>query len=141
MLDIKFVRENQEFVAEAMANRNASWDSARFSELDDARREAIQAEEALQAERNALSKKVGELMKAGQREEAEQVKARVSAIKDELEVLSARRAEVDATLTDMLMRVPNLPSETTPVGKDENDNPEVRRWGAPRDVAAEGFEP
>lgn len=140
MLDIKFVRDNQELVAEAMANRNASWDSARFSELEESRREAIQAEETLQAERNALSKKVGELMKAGQREEAEGVKARVTAIKEELEGLSARRAEVDAALTDMLMRVPNLPSATTPVGKDENDNPEVRRWGTPRDFAAEGFE-
>lgn len=141
MLDIKFVRENQEFVAEAMANRNASWDSARFSELEESRREAIQAEEALQAERNALSKKVGELMKAGQREEAEEVKARVAAIKAELEGLTARRAELDGDLNYMLMRVPNLPSDTTPVGKDENDNPEVRRWGTPRDFAAEGFEP
>lgn len=141
MLDIKFVRENQEFVAEAMANRNASWDSARFSELEESRREAIQAEETLQAERNALSKKVGELMKAGQREEAEEVKARVAAIKAELEGLTARRAEVEADLNYMLMRVPNLPSDTTPVGKDENDNPEVRRWGTPRDFAAEGFEP
>lgn len=141
MLDIKFVRDNQELVAEAMANRNAAWDGARFSELEESRREAIQAEEALQAERNALSKQVGELMKAGKRDEAEAVKARVSAIKDELEGLSARRAEVDAALTDMLMRVPNLPSDTTPVGKDENDNPEVRRWGTPRDFAAEGFEP
>ncbi|MBR5260431.1 MAG: serine--tRNA ligase [Eggerthellaceae bacterium] len=141
MLDIKFVRENQELVAEAMANRNASWDSARFAELDEARREAIQAEETLLAERNTLSKQVGELMKAGKREEAEEVKARVAAIKDELETLSARRAEVDAVLTDMLMRVPNLPSETTPVGKDEDDNPEIRRWGTPRDFAAEGFEP
>ncbi len=141
MLDIKFVRDNQELVAQAMANRNAAWDSARFSELDESRREAIGAEEALQAERNALSKQVGELMKAGKRDEAEAVKARVSAIKEELEVLSARRSEVDEALTDMLMRVPNLPSETTPVGKDENDNPEVRRWGTPRDFAAEGFEP
>ncbi|MBR3690405.1 MAG: serine--tRNA ligase [Eggerthellaceae bacterium] len=141
MLDIKFVRENQEFVAEAMASRNTSWDSARFSELEESRREAIQAEETLQAERNALSKKVGELMKAGQREEAEEVKARVAAIKAELEGLTARRAEVEADLNYMLMRVPNLPSDTTPVGKDENDNPEVRRWGTPRDFAAEGFEP
>ena len=59
MLDIKFVRENQDAVSEAMRNRNASWDSARFSELDESRRDAIQQEEALQAERNALSKAAG----------------------------------------------------------------------------------
>ena len=141
MLDIKFVRENQEAVAEAMKNRNASWDSARFSELDSARREAIQQEEALQAERNQLSKQIGEMMKAGQKEEAAAAKERVNAIKEELAEASAKREEVDAALTDMLMRVPNLPSETTPVGADENDNPEVRRWGTPRDFAAEGFDP
>ena len=55
MLDLKFVRENQEAVAEAMAHRNAVWDGARFSELDEQRRAAIQEEEALQAERNTLS--------------------------------------------------------------------------------------
>ena len=141
MLDIKFVRENQEAVAEAMKNRNASWDSARFSELDSARRGAIVQEEALQAERNVLSKQIGEMMKAGQKEEAAAAKERVNAIKDELAGASAKREEVDAQLTDMLMRVPNLPSDTTPVGADENDNPEVRRWGTPRDFVAEGFEP
>ena len=141
MLDVKFVRENQETVAQAMKNRNASWDSARFAELDAARREAIQQEEALQAERNALSKQVGELMKAGRKEEAAAAKERVGAIKEELAAASATREEVDAALTDILMRVPNLPSETTPVGASEEDNPEVRRWGTPRDFAAEGFEP
>lgn len=140
MLDIKYVRENQEAVAEAMKNRNASWDSARFSELDAQRREAIQQEEALQAERNVLSKEIGEMMKVGRKDEAAQAKERVNAIKEELSQASAKREEADSALTYMLMRVPNLPSDTTPVGKDEDDNPEVRRWGTPRDFEAEGFE-
>ena len=55
MLDIKFVRENQEAVAEAMKNRHAEWDGARFADLDDRRGAAIVKEEALQAERNTLS--------------------------------------------------------------------------------------
>ena len=55
MLDIKYVRDNQAAVAEAMENRHASWDAARFSELDETRRAAIAKEEALQAERNAAS--------------------------------------------------------------------------------------
>ena len=141
MLDIKFVRENLDAVREAMENRNASWDSARFSELDESRREAIQREEALQAERNALSKEIGKMMGAGQKDEAETAKERVRAINDELADVSARREAVDADLRDLLMSVPNMPDATTPVGADENDNPEVRRWGAPRDFAAEGFEP
>ncbi len=141
MLDIKFVRENQDAVREAMENRNASWDAARFSELDESRREAIQQEEALQAERNTLSKEIGKMMGAGQKDEAEAVKERVRAINDELSGVSARREAVDGELRAMLMSVPNMPDATTPVGADENDNPEVRRWGTPRDFAAEGFEP
>ena len=139
MLDIKFVRENQDAVSEAMRNRNASWDSARFSELDESRRDAIQQEEALQAERNALSKEIGKMMGAGQKDEAEAAKERVRAINDELAGVSARREAVDAELRDLLMSVPNMPDAATPVGADENDNPEVRRWGTPRDFAAEGF--
>ena len=141
MLDIKFVRENQDAVSEAMRNRNASWDSARFSELDESRRDAIQQQEALQAERNALSKEIGKMMGAGQKDEAESAKERVRAINDELAGVSARREAVDAELRDLLMSVPNMPDAATPVGADENDNPEVRRWGTPRDFAAEGFEP
>lgn len=141
MLDIKFVRDNQEAVATAMKNRNASWDSERFSELDEARRTAITKQEALQAERNTASKAIGAMMKEGKKDESEQAKERVRVINEELDALTAEANEADAALTDMLMRVPNIPSDTTPVGADENDNPEVRRWGTPRDFAAEGFEP
>ena len=140
MLDIKFVRENQEAVAQAMKNRHASWDAARFSELDEARRAAIVQEEALQAERNATSKSIGQMMAAGKKDEAEAAKERVRAINDELAGISERRAAADAELHDILLHTPNMPADSTPVGDDENDNPEVRRWGTPRDFAAEGFE-
>ena len=132
MLDIKFVRENQEVVAEAMKNRNASWDSELFSQLDDQRRAAIQEEEALQAQRNTASKQIGALMKEGKKDEAEAAKEEVRVINEKLESASAKRAEVDAKLREILMATPNIPHATTPVGKDENDNPEVRRWGTPR---------
>ena len=133
MLDIKFVRDNQEAVAEAMKNRHAAWDSELFARLDEERREAITTEEALQAERNALSKQIGKLMGQGKKDEAEAAKARVAAIKDELAAASAKREEADAQLRDLLLCTPNMPSDTTPVGDDENDNPEVRRWGTPRE--------
>ena len=133
MLDIKFVRENQEAVAEAMRNRNAEWDGERFSRLDEERREAIQKEEALQAERNSLSKQIGALMKDGKRDEAEAAKARVAEIKAELEGAGETRERIDAELRDLLLHTPNMPDASTPVGKDENDNPEVRRWGTPRE--------
>lgn len=140
MLDIKFVRENQEAVAEAMRNRNAAWDGSAFAELDEERRRAIQEEEALQAERNAASKEIGRMMGQGLKEDAEAVKERVRAINDELAEVSRRREMADNALRDMLLATPNMPDAATPVGKDENDNPEVRRWGTPRDFAAEGIE-
>ena len=141
MLDIKYVRENQEAVAEAMKNRNASWDAERFSSLDENRRAAIVKEEALQQERNAASKSIGEMMREGKKDEAETAKERVRAINEELDEISAKREAIDAELHDLMLHVPNIPCAATPVGKDETENPERRRWGTPRDFAAEGFEP
>ena len=138
MLDIKFVRENQEAVAEAMKNRHAAWDAEAFAALDEERRAAIVKEESLQAERNSLSKQIGQLMKDGKRDEAESAKARVAEIKDELAGAGVAREEIDAKLRDLLLHTPNMPDATTPVGDDENDNPEVRRWGTPTEF---DFEP
>lgn len=131
MLDTKFVRENIDAVVEAMQNRNASFDAQSFLDLDAKRRQAIGKEEELQAERNTLSKSIGKMMSEGKKDEAEEVKERVRTINEELDKAAAEREEVDAKLTDLLMHVPNMPDASTPVGKDENDNPEVRRWGTP----------
>lgn len=131
MLDIRFVRENQEAVAQAMRNRNFPWDANAFSELDEARRAAIAEEEGLQAQRNKASKEIGAMMAAGNKDQAEAAKEQVRQINDRLAEVSAKRAEVDAAMHEILAGSPNLPSETTPVGADENDNPEVRRWGTP----------
>lgn len=140
MLDIKFVRDNQEAVAEAMKNRNASWDASRFSQLDETRRAAIAKEEVLQAERNAASKSIGAMMAAGQKDEAEAAKERVRAINEEIASIGKEREAADADLRELMMRTPNMPADSTPVGQSEDDNPEVRRWGTPRDFAAEGIE-
>ena len=131
MLDIRYVRENLDAVVKAMENRNATFDADKFTELDEARRSSISQEESLQAERNRMSKEIGKLMGQGKKDEAEAAKEQVRLINEQLSAASAKREEVDAELTAMLMRTPNIPHETTPVGKDENDNPEVRRWGTP----------
>ncbi len=131
MLDVKFVRENIDDVVEAMQNRNASFDAEAFQMLDAKRREAIAHEEELQAERNSISKSIGQMMSEGKKDEAEAAKDRVRAINEELDSAAELREKVDADLRELLMHVPNMPDSTTPVGKDENDNPEVRRWGTP----------
>lgn len=140
MLDIRFVREHLDEVATAMKNRNHSWDSEYFQELDESRRSVIGQEEELLNQRNVLSKSIGKLMGEGKKEEAEAAKAQVTELKDRIAQLSAKRAEVEDKLNDLLMGTPNMPADSTPVGKDENDNPEVRRWGTPRDFEAEGIE-
>ncbi len=133
MLDIRYVRDNQEAVAQAMANRNFPWDAELFASLDEQRREAISAEESLQAERNAASKEIGKLMGAGKKEEAEAAKEQVRQINEKLAEASAKREKVDAKLNDILVGSPNIPCDATPVGKDESENPERRRWGTPRE--------
>ena len=101
MLDIRYVRDNQEAVAQAMANRNFPWDAELFASLDEQRREAISAEESLQAERNAASKEIGKLMGAGKKEEAEAAKEQVRQINEKLAEASAKREKVDAKLNDI----------------------------------------
>ncbi len=136
MLDIKFVRENPEALDAAMANRQGSWDRERFFELDEERRSVISQVEDLQATRNAESKKIGALMKEGKREEAEAAKEAVRQVNEQIEGLASRRAELDAEVADFMARIPNIPCDATPVGKDEDENPERRRVGEPRDFAA-----
>lgn len=142
MLDIKFVRENPDAVDRACESRqNAHWDREKFFELDEARRSVIVEVEALQAERNAVSKEIGQLMREGKKDEAEAAKAKVAANKERIAELDDKRAEVEQELFDLVAAIPNIPHESVPYGKDDSDNPEVRRWGTPRDFSADGFEP
>lgn len=132
MLDARFVRENPEKVAQAMKNRHFPWDPSAFVKLDEQRRSAITAEEKIQAKRNELSKQIGQLLRDGKKDEAEAVKAEVSNLKDDLAKASSDRETADGALHDLLMSVPNIPVDSTPIGKDDTENPEVRRWGEPR---------
>lgn len=134
MLDIKFVRENPDVVDKACESRqNAHWDREKFFELDEERRSVIAEVEKLQAERNSVSKEIGQLMREGKREEAEAAKQRVAANKDRIAELDDKRGEVEQALFDLVSAIPNIPHESVPYGKDDSDNPEVRRWGTPRE--------
>lgn len=132
MLDIKFVRENPDLVDESCESRqNAHWDREKFFELDEERRSVIAEVESLQAERNAVSKQIGLLMREGKKEEAEAAKEQVAANKDRIAELDQRRGEVEEELTALVAAIPNIPDASVPYGKDDSDNPEVRKWGEP----------
>jgi seryl-tRNA synthetase len=138
MLDARFVRENIEAVRGAMASRGADWDFDAFLALDAERRELIGKVEVRQQRRNEASKQVGELMKAGDREAGETLKAEVRGINEEIAGWDTRLTEVDAAVRELLLTIPNMPHESVPLGKDESENPEIRRWGTPREF---DFEP
>ena len=132
MLDIKFVRENPDLVDKSCESRqNAHWDREKFFELDEERRSVIAEVESLQAERNAVSKQIGLLMREGKKEEAEAAKEQVAVNKDRIAELDQRRGEVEEELTALVAAIPNIPDASVPYGKDDSDNPEVRKWGEP----------
>ncbi len=142
MLDLHFVRENFDQVRERLGTRN--YDPTLlddFTKLDGERRALIRERDELNAASNRLSKEVGALMREGKKEEAEGKKAESRAIGEKIKSVEVRVEEMENQFRAILVRVPNLPHESIPEGKDESDNQEVRRWGAPRDFKAEGFEP
>jgi seryl-tRNA synthetase len=138
MLDARFVRDNPDAVREAMANRRSTWDVDAFLSLDEERRSLIGQVEALQAQRNEASKTIGALMKDGKRDEAEAAKEQVRLVNERITGLEAHLAAVEADTRDLLMTVPNIPDASVPVGAEETDNVEVKRWGTPPEFA---FEP
>jgi seryl-tRNA synthetase len=142
MLDINFVRENFDQVREKLATRNFDpmlLDD--FTRLDAERRSLTRERDELNATSNRLSKEVGALMRDGKKEEAESKKAESRKIAEQAKTADGKVVELGNKFRDILANVPNLPHESVPVGKDESANMEVRRWGAPRDFKAEGFEP
>jgi seryl-tRNA synthetase len=134
MLDITLLRKDLPGVVarlEARKKPQEFLDVAAFTGLE-AERKTIQTRtEELQAQRNQLSKQIGQLKAKG--ESADAVMAQVAAIKTELESSAARLEQIQPEMQALLLAVPNLPHESVPVGGDETANAEVRRWGAPRD--------
>ena len=132
MLDIKLIRENPEKVKAAMKTRNKDMDAIvdEILAIDKQVRELTQKADALKAEQNAASKQIPQIKKEGG--DISEIMARMNAIKEEVKTLDADKAELAAKQKTMMYEFPNVPSDTTPVGKDDSENVEVRRWGEPR---------
>lgn len=132
MLDAKFIEDNLEFVIEKTKHRNTVIDFDLVRESINQRKSAIKEVEQLESKRNRGSKEVGTLMREGKKEEASKLQAELKIISDEIKTLNEKRNEVETRLRDLLMVIPNITSDDVPVGKDENDNIEIRKWGTPR---------
>ena len=141
MYDIRFIREQAERFDRGLINRGAAPLSARLIALDDERRAAITASQTAQEKRNALSKEIGQAMAAKDQARAESLKAEVAQLKDSLAALEAREKALVEDLDRELSAIPNTPLDEVPIGKDEHDNVEIRKFGTPRTEAMMGFAP
>ncbi len=134
MLDIKFVRENPEIVKQNI--RNKFQDSKlelvdQVLELDKENRAIKQEVEALRASRNKISKQIGALMAQGKKEEAEAAKQEVNANSKRMTELDAREKEVEEKIREIMLVIPNIIDPSVPIGKDDSENVEVKRYGEP----------
>ncbi len=130
MLDQNLLRRNLVEVVKRLATRKFEFPVEKYNALE-SERKAVQSEtEQLQAKRNQVAKKIGMAKKSGA--DATELLKEGADIAARLGSLEAKTSELKKSLHDLLMRIPNLPHESVPVGKDETENVEVRRWGTPR---------
>ncbi len=134
MIDIKFLRENPEIVKQNIRNKFQDRKLPLVDEvieLDVQRRATQQEADDIRASRKTLSKQIGMLMKQGKREEAEAVKAQVTANAARLEELSKLQSELEEKVTQIMMTIPNIIDPSVPIGKDDSENVEVQKYGEP----------
>ncbi|MCR5396229.1 MAG: serine--tRNA ligase [Lachnospiraceae bacterium] len=134
MLDIKFLRENPDVVKENIKKKFQDHKLPMVDEvieLDQEVRQVQQEGDDLRAQRNILSKQIGGLMKEGKKEEAEAVKAQVTANAERLSELEARQAELNEEIKKRMMVIPNIIDPSVPIGKDDSCNVEIEKFGEP----------
>ena len=130
MLDLKYVRENIDTVQENLNRRHTTGDLDSFVKFYDERREVIQQVEQLKAVRNTVTAEISQLKR--NKENADEKIAEMQRVGDEIGALDNKLREVEAQLSEVALMLPNMCDASVPVGADENDNIEQRRWGTPR---------
>lgn len=134
MLDIKFIRENPDIVKQNIKNKFQDHKLGLVDEvieLDAQSRAAKGEADSLRAERNKISRGIGGLMAQGKREEAEEMKAKVNAKSQTLAKLEAKETELKEQINKIMMTIPNIIDASVPIGKDDSENVEVKRYGEP----------
>ncbi len=129
MLDIKMIRENPDKVNELLKRRNPELSIDAILAVDEERRQIQTKADELRAKRKNESQKIGLMKKNGENTDAIQEEVRV--LGDEIKALEEKQVELDEKQRDMLLRTPNIPDETTPIGASDADNVEVSKWGEP----------
>ena len=137
MLDIRIVREKPDYVKERVRLRGGDhWMLVdKVLECDERRRAAETEKQALSQERNSSSKLIGQMMKEGRRDEAEELKKRMGEVGDRIKELDAICTAAGEEQEQLLLSIPNMPHDGAPVGLDESANPELRQWGSKPEIA------
>jgi seryl-tRNA synthetase len=133
MLDSKLIEENMLEVKRKLDSRGAKVDYDQFRALDLGRKEIIKKVEELERERNVGSKKMGELMREGKKEEAGVLQEELKGISSKIKNLGELRAKAEEEFRSFMLMIPNIPNDSVPIGKNEEDNVEIRKWGEPRE--------
>ena len=138
MLDIKLIRENPDLVKAAMKSRNKDMDALvdEVLAIDVQRRELMTITDAMKQEQNSASKQIPQIKKAGG--DISEIMARMNEIKEKVKANDAAIAELDKKQKTMMYEFPNVPNSSVPLGKDDSENVEIRRYGEPRSF---DFEP
>ena len=131
MLDLRLLQNNPEAVAKSLAARGSDIRVTDFTTLDERRRSLLTEVETLKSERNRISAEVGKAKREGR--EAEDLIASMGDTNERIKSLDQETETVKAALNDWMLRIPNIPNDSVPVGPDEDANVEQCRWGAPRD--------
>lgn len=134
MIDIRFLRENPDVVRENIKKKFQDHKLPlvdKAMELDVKKREAQSEADSLRAERNKISKQIGMLMGQGKKDEAEEVKKKVGEYAARLAEVEVLEKEYDEQLTEVMMKIPNIIDESVPIGKDDSENVEIKRYGEP----------
>ena len=134
MLDMKFLRENPEIVKENIKKKFQDHKLLMVDEvieLDKQNRALKQKGDDLRAQRNSLSKQIGGLMAKGEKEEANAIKAQVQAMADEMKETEKQEEELSAKIKNIMMQIPNIIDPSVPLGKDDSENVELKKYGEP----------
>ena len=135
MIDIKLIRENPELVKENIKKKFQDQKLELVDEVkkldEDYRALRVRADE-LRGRRNTISKEIGQLMKQGLKEKAEEVKAEVAKIAKEIEESEVKEIELEAAIKKIMMVIPNIVDPSVPVGKDDSENVEIEQFGTKR---------
>ncbi|WP_157148999.1 serine--tRNA ligase [Brachyspira pilosicoli] len=132
MIDVKLIRENIELVEENLRKRRSKVSLDKLRALEHERLDLLKEVEQDRAKKNESSKKVGECMKAGKKEEAEKIKEEMKTFTESLNKKEEKLAELEEAVNNEILYLPNMLSEDVPDGDDEKANKEIIRWGEPR---------